>query len=94
MVIAGTAGLMLASRQLNRREGSLRGQIRVVRPKLVDLLVGALTLLVIAGCIEGGFSQINEPTLSYWLKITVATVLFAALISYLFIMPAKPRPVA
>lgn len=92
VVIAGTAGLMLASRQLNRRAGSLRAQIRVVRPKLVDLLVGASTLLVIAGCIEGGFSQINEPTLSYWLKITVAIVLFAALIAYLFVMPAKPRP--
>ena len=78
---------LLAARQLNRRQGGLLVQVRAARTKLTDLLIGTATLLVIAGCIEGGFSQINEPTISYWFKIAVAAALFCALIVYVFIMP-------
>ena len=92
VIFASTAGLMLAQRQLRRGHGTFRQQVREARPTLVDLLVGASTLLVIAGCVEGGFSQINEPTIRYWLKIAVAIFIFAALISYLFLMPVRPRP--
>jgi len=92
VMIAGAAGFMLGLRQLRRSEGPALWQIRAIRPKLVDLLVGTATLLVVAGCIEGGFSQINEPTISYTFKIAVAVILFGALLAYLFIMPAKPRP--
>jgi uncharacterized membrane protein SpoIIM required for sporulation len=92
VMIAGTAGLMLAARQLNQRKGTVLSQIRAIRPKLADILIGCASLLVIAGCIEGGFSQINEPTISYWLKIVVAAVLFGTLFMYLFVMPARPRP--
>lgn len=92
VVFSCAAGLMLARRQLNRGEGSFLSQIREIRPALVDLLVGTATLLVIAGTIEGGFSQINEPTISYTLKIAVAILLFGALLAYLLLMPAKPRP--
>ena len=88
-VIGCAAGLMLARAQLRRSEGSALAQIRAIRPRLVDLLAGAATLLVIAGLIEGGFSQINEPTIPYWLKITVASVLAALLVAYLFIMPVR-----
>jgi uncharacterized membrane protein SpoIIM required for sporulation len=94
VIIAGTAGLMLAARQLNRRRGTVLSQIRAVRPKLADILIGCASLLVVAGCIEGGFSQINEPTISYWFKIVVAAVLFGGLVTYLFIIPVKPRPAA
>lgn len=90
-IFAGTAGLMLAARQLRRSEGSFLSQVRAIRPKLVDLLIGTATLLVLAGCIEGGFSQINEPTIPYWFKIAVAIALFSALIAYLFFMPVKAR---
>ena len=90
-IFAGTAGLMLAARQLRRSEGSFLSQVRVIRPTLVDLLIGTATLLVVAGCIEGGFSQINEPTITYWFKIAVAITLFGALIAYLFFMPVKER---
>ena len=48
---------------------------------------------MIAGVIEGGFSQINEPTIPYWFKTSVAVVLFGTLIAYLFVMPATPRSV-
>jgi uncharacterized membrane protein SpoIIM required for sporulation len=91
VMFAGTAGLMLAARQLRRRDGSFISQVRAIRPMLVDILVGTSTLLVLAGCIEGGFSQINEPTISYTFKIIVAIVLFSALLAYLFIMPVNQR---
>lgn len=82
-----TAGLMLARTQLNVQRGSTMQQIRRLRPELVDIIVGTSTLLVLAGLIEGWFSQINEPTLPYPLKISVAAMLFAGLIAYLFWMP-------
>jgi uncharacterized membrane protein SpoIIM required for sporulation len=92
IMLAGGAGLMLTACQLRRGDDSTWAQIRAIRPRLVDLLVGSSSLLVIAGTIEGGFSQVNEPTISYWFKITVAAVLFTSLVIYLFVMPAKERP--
>jgi uncharacterized membrane protein SpoIIM required for sporulation len=92
VMFAGAAGLMIAGRQLRRSDGPLISQIRAIRPKLVDLIVGTSTLLVIAGAIEGGFSQVNEPTIPYWFKIAVAVTLFSALMFYIFLMPANPRP--
>jgi uncharacterized membrane protein SpoIIM required for sporulation len=94
VLLAGTAGLLLARTQWRRGRGSIVAQIREIRPRMVDLLVGAATLLVIAGSIEGGFSQINAPTLPYALKIAVAGALFTALLAYLFWVPVTPRPVS
>jgi uncharacterized membrane protein SpoIIM required for sporulation len=94
VVLAGTAGLLLARTQLRRGRGSIGAQVREIRPRIVDLLVGSATLLVLAGAIEGGFSQINQPTLPYALKIAVAAALFAALLAYLFWVPVTPRPAA
>ena len=93
VIFAGTAGLMIATRQLRRNAGPFLRQVRAIRPKLVDLIIGTSTLLVLAGLIEGGFSQINEPTIPYAFKIAVAVTLFLALNVYLFLMPATPRPV-
>jgi uncharacterized membrane protein SpoIIM required for sporulation len=92
VMFAGAAAMMIAGRQLRRDQGPFLTQLRAIRPKLVDLIIGTSTLLVLAGTIEGGFSQINEPTIPYWFKICVAVTLFMALLAYLFIMPAKPRP--
>jgi uncharacterized membrane protein SpoIIM required for sporulation len=92
VLLAGAAGLILARTQFRRGQGSVVAQIRQVRPRLVDLLIGIASLLVVAGTIEGGFSQINAPTLPYWLKISVAAALFASLMAYLFWMPVKARP--
>lgn len=82
-----TAGLMLARAQLNVAGGTTWRQIRVMRPALIHILVGTATFLVVAGVIEGGFSQINEPTLPYALKIAVAVLLFVGLAAYLFVLP-------
>ncbi|MAE66456.1 MAG: chromate reductase [Phycisphaeraceae bacterium] len=91
IIFGGTAGLMLARAQLRRDEGTFLSQLRRLRPALVHLIIGTATLLVIAGTIEGGFSQINEPTLPYPLKIAVAAALFTALTAYLFLVPVRSR---
>jgi len=91
IVVGGTAGLMLARAQLRRDRGSTLSQIRAARPALVTMLIGTATLLVIAGAIEGGFSQINEPRLPYGFKIGVAAALFAALLAYFFLLPVRRR---
>lgn len=89
IVLGCAAGLILARAQLQRDGGSLATRLRRRRGALVNLLIGTATLLVIAGIVEGGFSQINEPTLPYWLKIAVAGCLFAMLLLYLFVMPVR-----
>ena len=94
IVVGCTAGLLLAQTQFRKNEGSVLHQIRRMRPMLIDIMVGAATFLIAAGAIEGGFSQINEPTIPYWFKISVAVILFGAFMAYLFIIPAKPRPAA
>ncbi len=86
-----TGGFILARAQYRRDAGTTLGQIRTARPLLVDLIVGTACLLVVAGTIEGGFSQVNEPTIPYALKIAVAITLFATLLAYLFVMPVKPQ---
>jgi uncharacterized membrane protein SpoIIM required for sporulation len=92
VVFAGTSGFLLARTQLRQGHGSVAAQIRKIRPRLVDIIVGTATLLVVAGFVEGGFSQINEPTLPYWLKISAAVALLTTLLAYLFWIPVKPRP--
>jgi uncharacterized membrane protein SpoIIM required for sporulation len=88
-----TGGFILSRAQYRRDAGTTLGQIRAARPRLVDLIVGTACLLVLAGTIEGGFSQVNEPTIPYPLKIAVAVTLFTALLAYLFVMPVKPEPI-
>lgn len=86
-----TAGLMLGRAQLRVEGGTTWRQIRDVRPRLVEIMVGTSTLLVLAGLIEGGFSQINEPTLPYKIKIMVAITLFIGLLAYLFVVPVEEK---
>jgi uncharacterized membrane protein SpoIIM required for sporulation len=90
VVLGAMAGLMLARAQFRRDTGPLLAQLRAMRPALVDVLVGVATFLVLAGVVEGGLSQVNEPTIPYRLKIAVAAVLFGAFMAYLFWMPVRP----
>jgi uncharacterized membrane protein SpoIIM required for sporulation len=87
--IAGGAGLEVARGlffpgMLPRRESLARAGARASR-----LLLGTIPLLLIAGTIEGFFSPTNAPVA---MKFTLAAVLFAALIAYLF-APARTRHV-
>jgi uncharacterized membrane protein SpoIIM required for sporulation len=81
--IAGGAGLEIARGllfpgMLPRKESLARAGGRGVR-----LLLGTIPLLVIAGVIEGFFSPSNAPVV---MKFSLAAVLFAALLTYLFLV--------
>jgi len=88
--IAGGAGFevargMLFPGLLPRRQSLAQAGGRGAR-----LLLGTIPLLIVAGVIEGFFSPSNAPI---FMKFTLAAVLFAALLSYLFLVnraPAKP----
>lgn len=91
ILFASLGGLMLARAQFRRDRGSFLYQLRLMRRDLVDLLIGTCTLLVVAGVVEGGFSQVNEPTIPYTLKHAVAAILFIALLAYLFWIPVTQK---
>ncbi len=80
---------MIARIQFLKCDGPMLDQLRLHRRDFADLIVGFSSLLVIAGLVEGGFSQVNEPTISYELKQGVAVLLFVALIAYLFLLPVR-----
>jgi len=79
--IAGGAGLEMARGllfpgMLPRRESLVRAGRRAVR-----LVLGTIPLLLVAGTIEGFFSPTKAPVA---MKFSLAAVLFAALLAYLF----------
>lgn len=91
-IFSAVAGLLLARAQWHRTGGPVFQQIRQAWPEIADILVGVACMLVIAGCIEGGFSQINPPTIPYVVKIGVAVALTSLLWAYLVVMPVQERP--
>lgn len=71
-----------------------RGEsLRAAFPRLFRMLAGVVMTLVVAGWIEGSFSQFSAKTVPYGLKIAVAAVLFLSLALYLF-LPRTPTPQA
>ena len=91
IIFAGTAGLVLAQAQWSLAGGPVLTRIARVRADVLTLIVGAATLLVAAGLIEGGFSQVNEPTIPYELKIGVAAALFACVCGYVAFLPVREQ---
>lgn len=75
ILIAGQAGLVLASAIIGRGAGDpLKVRMRQVLPGLVTLIFGVAVLLVWAGLIEAFLSQYHHPVLPYWLKISFGCV--------------------
>ncbi len=87
--VASAAGLIIARAELTRggRYGSVLGAIRAQRHDIICLLLGSAHMFVVAGIFEGGFSQLTNAIIPYWLKISVAALLFLLLNLYLFFMP-------
>jgi uncharacterized membrane protein SpoIIM required for sporulation len=84
IVFAGAAGLV-AGRALWMPGPLSRGAaLRRALPTLWTMLLGTALILVVAGLIEGSFSQLSARAVPYALKVAVAAVLFAALVVYLF----------
>ncbi len=93
--VAAAAGLIIARAMWTRggRHGGVWASIQAQRNEMLALLIGCAHMLVLAGLIEGGFSQITAPVIPYFLKIFFACVLFAGLIAYLFFMPVRQNAI-
>ncbi|HYM61808.1 MAG TPA: stage II sporulation protein M [Thermoanaerobaculia bacterium] len=84
-IIFGGAAGFLAGRALLMPGNLTRGaSLRRVLPSVWRMMTGTMLTLVLAGIIEGSFSQFSQKTLPYPLKIGVAILLFTALMVYLF----------
>jgi uncharacterized membrane protein SpoIIM required for sporulation len=83
IALAGAAGLVLG-RALWMPGRRRRGQaLREDAPRAVQLVLGAMPILVVAGFVEGTVSQLHPPTLAFGTKLAVAALLGTALVSYL-----------
>lgn len=89
IIFAGAAGLV-AGRALFFPGNLSRGaSLRRAFPRVWRMMVGVMLFLVVAGLIEGSFSQFSAKTVPYSLKIAVAVVLHVALLAYLFVPRAQ-----
>jgi uncharacterized membrane protein SpoIIM required for sporulation len=80
--IAGGAGLEIARGLLFPGLLSRRDSLEIAGSRAARLLLGTIPMLVVAGVIEGFFSPSGAPLV---MKFGLAAVLFAALLSYLFL---------
>ena len=85
IVFAGAAGLVAGRALFLPGELSRGASLRRVFPAVWRMMVGVMLFLVIAGLIEGSFSQFSAKTVPYAIKITVAAVLHIGLLIYLFL---------
>lgn len=85
IVLAGAAGLVAGRALLLPGELSRGASMRRAFPVVWRMMVAVMLILVIAGLIEGSFSQFSAKTVPYALKIAVAAVLHATLLLYLFL---------
>jgi len=85
IALAGAAGLAAGRAFFFPGDQSRGDSLRAAFPRLFRMLAGVMATLVVAGLIEGSFSQFSAKTVPYALKIAVAAVLFVALFAYLFL---------
>jgi len=85
--IAGGAGLLLGKSLLFPGDLTLKQSFRKEAGDAVLLVLGTIPLFVVAGLIEGSFSQIHEPRLPYAIKLAVAAL--EALALFLFVRLGK-----
>jgi uncharacterized membrane protein SpoIIM required for sporulation len=84
ILIAGQAGLLLATALIGRQSGlSLAERMRLVWSDLVTLMGGVAIMLVWAGLIEALFSQYHEPVLPYSVKISFGVAELLLLVFFL-----------
>lgn len=85
IIFAGAAGLVVGRALLLPGDLSRGASLRRVLPNVWRMMIGAAMVLVMAGLIEGSFSQFSAKTIPYALKISVAALLFVGLMAYLFV---------
>lgn len=85
IVFGGAAGLVVGRALLMPGNLTRGASLRRVLPNVWRMMIGAAMVLVLAGLIEGSFSQFSSKTVAYEFKIAVAIVLFLGLMTYLFL---------
>lgn len=85
IIFGGAAGLLAGRALLMPGQLSRGSSLRRVLPSVWRMIIGAALVLVLAGLIEGSFSQFSAKTFPYLVKIGVAVVLFGGLMAYLFV---------
>ncbi len=84
IIFGGAAGIIAGRALLMPGDLSRAASLRCALPAVWRMMIATAMTLVLAGLIEGSFSQFTSNTFPYALKIGVAVVLFAALMLYLF----------
>ncbi|MEK6376150.1 MAG: stage II sporulation protein M [Acidobacteriota bacterium] len=84
IVFGGAAGLLTGRALLMPGNLTRQASVRRVLPSVWRMMTAAAMTLVLAGIIEGSFSQFSAKSLPYALKIAVASLLFVALLAWLF----------
>lgn len=85
IVFSGAAGIKAGRAFLLPGNLSVGSSLRRAFPDLRRMLLGSAAILVLAGLIEGSFSQFTRKSFPYPLKIGVAVALFVLLMGYLFV---------
>jgi uncharacterized membrane protein SpoIIM required for sporulation len=90
IAFAGAAGMVAGRALLLPGELSRGAAVRLAFPRVWRMMTAVMVLLVIAGLIEGSFSQFSAKVVPYPLKIAVAAILLASLVCFLF-LPRRPH---
>ncbi len=90
IVFGGAAGFVLARALYLPHNRTLAASLRDAVPDVSRILTAVVLQLLLAGLVEGSFSQFSRSTFSYGFKISVAATLFLSLILYLF-LPRRER---
>ena len=85
IVFGGAAGLRLGQALLRPGHLSTGESLRHAFPSVWRILLLTCVVLILAGLIEGSFSQLSAKTVPYAAKIAASALLFAALSFYLFV---------
>jgi uncharacterized membrane protein SpoIIM required for sporulation len=94
IVFSGAAGLRLGQALLLPGDRSTRAALREAMPDVARMLLGVMAILVVAGLIEGSFSQFTAKSFPYGVKIAVAGAELGLLVAYLFLRPLPERETA
>lgn len=87
IILSGMAGFMLARAEL-AGGGAIWRSIHARRADILAAIAGIGFMLLVAGCIEGGFSQTHSSSM-IGVKIMAACCLFLGLLAWLFLLPPE-----
>ena len=85
ILLGATAGLVLAKALFLPGVQGRAAAMQTAGKDAVTLLIGATVTLLLAGAIEGTFSQLHAPVLPYGVKIAFACILTAVYWGYLLL---------